>query len=201
MRTRTMAPMLAGALIAMTSLLACQKDEIAPLDTAPVEEEVNPKNLGFMYRGSMTGSAPWGSISKQEWNMSGDCVIGQNFSNSNPVIAADANVTTGPPSFVRGTSAGMLGFRYFQRGNEIGTPGSWGPWYILTPNFGPPLSIRKRLLMRIKHVPLVGGFTYNMGITYNGTTNTWNYAAAAASGKFEFQEITRSLLEACPVRD
>jgi hypothetical protein len=196
-----MAPMLAGALIAMTSLLACQKDKITPLDTAPVEEEVNPKNLGFMYRGSMTGSAPWGTITKQEWNMSSNCVIGQTYANNNPVIATDANVTAGPPSFVRGTSTGMLGFRLFQRGNNQATPGTWGPWYILTPQFGPPLSVRKRLLMRIKHVPLVGGFTYNMGISYNGTSNTWDYSAAAASGKFEFQEITRSLLDACPGRE
>lgn len=110
-----MAPMLAGALIAMTSLLACQKDEIPPLDTTPVEEEVNPKNLGFMYRGSMTGSAPWGTITKQEWNMSGNCVVGLSYANSNPVIAADANVTTGPPSF-EARAQGCWDSAYFSAG-------------------------------------------------------------------------------------
>lgn len=202
MRNSTFKTWMMGAAVVCLGLVGCKKEETEPSPGNVVDEQFQPKNNTFMFRGSMTGSAPWGAFSYHRWNIQSNCSeTGSIPFVAAPAVALDANILPGTPSFVRISQTGQTGFKTMQRGDQFGSLDSWGPWYLLTPEFGPPLSVRKRLLMRLKMVPLSGGGTYNGGITYNGTTNTWNYASAAATGRFQFQEVTQQFLSLCDSRN
>jgi hypothetical protein len=170
--------------------VSCQKGEQADpteVGTKPISS-ASPKVDPFMLTRNDAGTV---SFSVYKW--SGSC--GTPYGSvTNECDGNDADVTVlSGQSYVRGTNASctlngtFYSMLYLQRGTN-NTAGTWGPWYLIKPNFGPSITVRKNLLLRVKHVSLVGG-TYNKGISYDGTTNIWNTASAVASGNFEVQEL------------
>ena len=71
------------------------------------------------------------------------------------------------------------------RGNVVG---QYGPWYLIRPNFGPSITVRKMLKVRVKNTPLTG-FTYEKEFVYDPVTNNWTWAGTATDS-YEMQQIT-----------
>lgn len=79
------------------------------------------------------------------------------------------------------------------------TAGTWSnQWYIIYPQFGPSPGTRKYVRFRLKNITMTpsNGEIYNQLLKYNGTSNTWNVAAAVSSGLYEVQVLS-GLLTLC----
>ena len=81
------------------------------------------------------------------------------------------------------------------------TVGSWGPWYYIWPNWGPSITVRKGIKIRVKNLASPPANAYNQGIYYDAPTNTWTVASAIASGNFDIQVTTPGGLTLCPPRE
>jgi hypothetical protein len=64
----------------------------------------------------------------------------------------------------------------FQKGDSAGTPGSWSPWYYITPNQGGTATTRKVLKVRFAQGTIINN---NNQFTYHPSSNTWTIAATA----------------------
>lgn len=189
------------ATVAISTLLlsSCSKEAVRPVDVGGDTESelVNPKTNPFFLRDGVNNT---GSFTVYRW--SGSCATPYGFVTSE-ALAPNNLILNGNPRKVRVTNGQTTGVDNFylrlEAGNTIGTVNSWGPWYLIHPNFGPSLSVRKSLLIRMKRVAL-GDNTYQAGISYNGTTNTWDYSSASQQGKYEFAEVI-GIFSSCPVRN
>jgi hypothetical protein len=64
----------------------------------------------------------------------------------------------------------------FDKGDALGTPGSWSQWYYITPNQGGTSTTRKVLKVRFQYSATVNNSNQ---FTYNVNTNTWSVAAGS----------------------
>lgn len=105
--------------------------------------------------------------------------------------AAPDNLVVNPggsPSYVRATNSNCTidaNNLRLQRGTTAGT---YGPWYLIRPNFGPSVTVRKMLKVRVKNTALIGN-TYNKDFLYDPVTNNWSWSVST-SDSYEVQQIS-----------
>ncbi len=132
------------------------------------------------------------------------CVEGWGNITSWSSLANDNVVIVGPPSYLRVTNSTCIIDPYYlrlQRGNGTGSPGSVGPWYLIKPDFGPSMSVRKMLKVQVKHVGLMPvGDTYNKSFLYDPVANDWTWAVDATNS-YNIEEIAPGALTACETRN
>jgi len=179
------------AALSMAALMftGCEKERARPVLPAATEVEQigTPKEAPWFIKGGVNNT---GTYTVYKW--SGACASAHGTVNS--ISEAPENlIINANPRIVRLTNGQTTGvdnnYLRLQAGDNPGTIGSWGPWYLIRPNYGPPTSTRKSLLMRIRRVDL-NAPTYQACISYDGTANTWSYFPASQQGKYEFVEIT-----------
>jgi hypothetical protein len=179
-------------------LSGCAKDQVEPQVSEAVEE-VNPKVPPFFLSYGQTA----GTYSVYKWYSS--CV--ESWGTITPVTRSEADNSTivgTAPSYIRATDGSCVidaSYCRFQRGDNAGTNGSWGPWYYIWPNWGPSITVRKGIKIRVKKLASpIPSNAYNQGIYYDAPTNTWTVASAIASGNFDIQVTTPGGLALCPPR-
>jgi len=119
--------------------------------------------------------------------------------------ASNSNIIAGPPSYMRASSGSCpldANFLCLQRGDLSGTANSWGPWYLICPNWGPGFGQRKWILIRVKKTIPLPSEAYQAGLLYDAPTNTWlGVDGAIASGNFEVTVHTGVLTICGPGRE
>lgn len=172
-------------IVTVALLTGCIKDQVEPQIAAQVEE-ADPKTEPFFLSYGQTA----GTYAVYRWYT--NCVENWGTITPNTRSEADNNTVIGTsPSFIRATDGSCTidaNYCRFQRGSSVG---SWGPWYYIWPQWGPSITVRKGIKIRVKNLasPLPDD-AYNKGISYDAPTNTWTVASAIASGHFDIQVVT-----------
>lgn len=181
-------------LAALTAISCTKQEHVAPASTE-AEVAFNPKNGTFFLRNDPLLVGPTYRVYK--WTPS--CVTPYGMIGpAAEALANTSNIILGSPSYLRVIQNAYCNDDsqscWFQRGSAVN---SFGPWYLIYPQSGPPASTRKGIKIRVKNLAAPSANAYQASMTYNSSTNTWNVAAANASGNFEVQVITPGIMTLC----
>ncbi|MBK6629101.1 MAG: hypothetical protein IPJ87_03040 [Flavobacteriales bacterium] len=177
---------------AVALLAGCSKDQVEPQVAAQVEE-VDPKVPPFFLSYGQTA----GTYSVYRWYS--NCV--ESWGTIAPNAFSYANNNTILSNYIRASSGSCAIDANYCRLLRGSTVGSWGPWYYIWPNWGPSITVRKGIKIRVKNLASPPANAYNQGIYYDAPTNTWTVASAIASGNFDIQVTTPGGLTLCPPRE
>lgn len=179
----------------MAALAGCRKEDARPVPAVAEAAAGHPKIPPF-FLGSTTNN---GSYAVYEWTAS--CVTPYGTITPNPRSdAPNSLVVTGPPTYIRvqNTASCTPDASYLRllRGKTLN---SFGPWYLIRANFGPPVATRTAIKIRVKNISFtVPGHDYDQGISYDDATNTWDVTSAISSGNYDIQVVTPGIMALCP---
>jgi hypothetical protein len=179
------------ALVTCLFFAGCNKEDIRHEleSTDPTVQEKSMFPPYFLY------SSTVGTFSVYRMNSS--CVTPWGGAEAGDfVYALGTWVTTGNPSYVRASEGWSVpddGYLALARGSSANT---FGPWYLIVPNFGPNMSTRKCLRFRVKNISTFTLHTYEREFTYTAASNSWTWQPSTV---YEVQQITPGILTLCGI--